>query len=62
MGFVIFTALFYGVFSAFTLSGNNFLTYLVAVLTLAYFVTAVMLDKYHVEVERVTRPFMKKKG
>lgn len=59
--FVILGGLSLAVLSLINLSGNAALWYAITVLTLSYFVLAVLLDKYHVEIERVTRPFMKKK-
>jgi uncharacterized transporter YbjL len=60
VGFAVVTAVLFGIFSIFNLTGNNVLMFLAIVLTLAYFATAILLDKYHVEIERVTRPYMKK--
>ncbi len=59
--FVIFVGILYGIFSMLNLAGNDALWVVVVALVIAYFVSAVMLDKYHVEIEHVTRPFMKKK-
>ncbi len=59
--FVILVGLSFGVLSLLNLNGNAALWYAVAVLALAFFSLAVLLDKYHVEIERVTRPFKKKK-
>lgn len=49
------------VFSLLNLTISSAFWYIVVVLTISYFVLAVLVDKYHVEIERVTRPFMKKK-
>lgn len=59
--FVVLTVIALGIFSLLNLQGNAVLWYLIVVLVLAYAVRSVLLDKYHVEIERVTRPFMKKK-
>ena len=59
--FVILGGLSLAVLSLINLSSNAALWYAIIVLTLSYFVLAVLMDKYHVEIERVTRPFMKKK-
>jgi hypothetical protein len=58
---VVLVGVFYGVFSIVNLSGNAALWYAVVVLVLAFVALSVLLDKYHVEIERVTRPFMNKK-
>lgn len=59
--FVVLTAIALGVFSLLNLQGNAVLWYMIVVLILAYVVRSVLLDKYHVEIEHVTRPFMNKK-
>jgi hypothetical protein len=60
MSFVVLTGVSLGAFSLLNLKGDAVLWYGVVVLTLAFFSLAYLLDRYHVEIERVTRPFMKK--
>jgi hypothetical protein len=60
VSFVVLTGVFLGVFSLLNLKGDAALWYVIAVLTLAFLSLAYLLDKYHVEIERVTHPFMKK--
>lgn len=59
--FVVVVGVLFGFFSLMNLNGNQALWWLIGMLVVAYFSTAVLLDKYHVDIERVTRPFMKKK-
>ncbi len=61
VSFIVLTSVLFGIFSVINLRGEVALWYVVGVLTLAFFSLAVLLDKYHVEIERVTRPFMKKR-
>lgn len=58
--FVILVGILFGVFSLVNLEGNAALWYLIVILSLAFFGLAYLLDKYHVEIERVTKPFKKK--
>lgn len=58
--FVVLVGLSLGVLSLVNLQGNAALWYLVVVLALAFFSLAYLLDKYHVEIEHVTKPFKKK--
>lgn len=60
VAFVVVTGILFGIFSLINLQGNTALWYGIVVLVLAYFVSGILLDKFHVEIERVTRPFMKK--
>lgn len=60
ISFVALTGLSLGVLSLMNLKGDTALVYLAVVLTLAFFSLAYLLDKYHVEIERVTKPFKKK--
>lgn len=55
--FVIFTGVFFGIFSLLDLQGDTALTVGVVLLVVAYFVSGVLMDRYHVEIERVTKPF-----
>lgn len=61
VSFVVLVGLPLALFSWLNLSISAAFWYIVTVLTISYFALAVLLDKYHVEIERVTRPFMKKK-
>jgi hypothetical protein len=54
IGLVITTAIFYLIFSILKLSDHKSLEVVVVLLILAYVVTAVILDKYHVEIARLT--------
>ncbi|MDB5165701.1 MAG: hypothetical protein JWM00_591 [Candidatus Saccharibacteria bacterium] len=60
VSFIVLTGVPFGVFSVLNLKGDSALWCVATVLILAYFGLAVLLDKFHVEIERVTRPFMKK--
>ncbi|MDB5184150.1 MAG: hypothetical protein JWO07_831 [Candidatus Saccharibacteria bacterium] len=60
-GFVVLTGIPLAVLSFINPHGDGALWYAIIVLFISYFGLAVMLDKYHVEIERVTRPFMKSK-
>jgi uncharacterized transporter YbjL len=59
--FIIVTGVFFAIFSALNLNGNDGLWVAAILLIAAFFSEAYLLDKFHVEIERVTRPFMKKK-
>lgn len=59
--FVILTGTSLIIHSFLNLGGDTALWYAIVVLVISYFVLGVLLDKYHVEIERVTRPFMGKK-
>lgn len=58
--FIIVTGVFFAIFSALNLNGNDGLWVAAILLMAAFFSEAYLLDKFHVEIERVTRPFMKK--
>lgn len=49
----------YGLFSWLHLSPNGALRFSAIILFLTYYVTFIGFDRYHVEIERVTRKFMK---
>ena len=59
-GLVGFTAIFYLIFTWINLSANAALWTIVILLLLAYVVIAFLLDKYHVEIGRLTNPLRKK--
>jgi len=54
LGLVGFTAVFYGVFTMLNLSTTATIWTIIILLLLAYTVTAVILDRYHVEIARLT--------
>lgn len=58
-GFFIFVLPLWGLFTWFDLSVNTSFVYIAIVLTLTYAITFFGFDRYHVEIERVTRRFMK---
>lgn len=57
VGLVLFTAIFYLLFSILNLSTTRALQTIIVILVVAYAVTAIILDKYHVEIEVVTKPY-----
>lgn len=60
LGFVLFTGLGYLLFDALNLSADTAYKTMVGMFVLMFVVIAVGLDKYHVEIERVTKPFKNK--
>jgi hypothetical protein len=61
VGLVVITGIFYGIFCLINPSATAAFQLISVLLVLAYLVTAVLLDKYHVEIAAVTRPFRKSK-
>ncbi|HUO61842.1 MAG TPA: hypothetical protein VMT96_00105 [Candidatus Bathyarchaeia archaeon] len=59
-GFAVLTGLSLAVLLLLNLHGNAALWYLAVAPTLSYFTLAVLLDKFHIEIEHVTKPFKKK--
>ena len=57
--FVILVAILYGVVSLFNPDAETALMTIIGLLVVSYFISAVMIDRYHVSIEKVTRPFMK---
>ena len=62
LGLIVTTAIFYGAFSWLNLSLHNAITTMAVLLVLAYIVTAVILDKYHVEIHQLMPPLATKKN
>jgi len=60
VGFFVFVVPFYIFFNWLSLSLNTSLHTIIVLLIVAYSVTAVLVDQYHIEIEKVTRPFMHK--
>lgn len=57
--FVFMTGALFGVYSVFDISGDTALKTIIALLVASFFVTAVTVDKFHVEIEKVTKKFKK---
>lgn len=55
--FVIFTGILFGVFSLINVEATEAFKLIIALLTLEFFLMAILLDKYHVEIEQVTKKF-----
>lgn len=55
--FVVITGIAFGVFSLLDLQGATALTVVAVLLVLANFVNGGLMDRWHVEMERVTKPF-----
>jgi hypothetical protein len=60
LGLIIFVAVFYLIFTLLNLSLVKSIWTVIILLTLAYISSAYLLDKYHVEIAVLTRPFLKK--
>lgn len=58
--FVVVTGLSYAFFFWLNLSTNVALQTIIGLLIASYAVTAVVLDQYHVDIEKVTKPFKNK--
>lgn len=61
LAFVAFVGPLWLMFSWIDLSENTALKLLVGLLVAAFAATAVTVDKWHVDIEKITRPFMKKR-
>ncbi len=59
VAFVIPTALLFGLYSLLDLSGNVALKLMIGLLVITYFASGVLIDKYHVEIEQITKKFKK---
>jgi hypothetical protein len=59
-GFFVVVLPLFGLFTWLDLSDTVLIRYAVAVLILTFILTFVLFDKYHVDIEKVTRPFRKK--
>lgn len=57
--FVVFVGVLYGLFSLVSLSSYEAFKIIIALLTVEFFLMAFLLDKYHVEIEQVTKKFKK---
>lgn len=55
--FIVMTAIFWGVFTLIDMPGDTALKLVVVLLTLSYFVPSVIMDLFHADIERVTKPF-----
>ncbi|MDQ5886200.1 MAG: hypothetical protein QG628_597 [Patescibacteria group bacterium] len=60
IAFIVFVLPLWGVFTLIDLDQTLALKLVVALLIAAYFVTAVTVDQWHVDIEKITRPFIKK--
>ncbi len=61
VAFVLFVVPLWGAFTFIDLDTATALKLIIALLVAAYFVTAVMVDKWHVDIEKITKPFKTKK-
>jgi hypothetical protein len=61
VAFFVFVLPLWGVFTLVDLEQNLALKLIIALLVAAYFVTAVSVDQWHVDIEKITKPFIKKK-
>lgn len=60
IAFIVFVIPLWGMFTFIDLSQDLALKLIVALLVAAFFVTAITVDKWHVDIEKITKPFMKK--
>ncbi len=60
VGLIVVVLPLWGLFMWLSFSLYTALKYGIIVLVLTYWLTAIGLDKYHVEIERITRRYMKK--
>jgi len=58
--FVVVVGLLYGFYMWLDLSTDTALKTIIALLVLSYAATAVTVDQFHVDIEKVTRPFKNK--
>ncbi len=59
ISFVLIVAVFYGLFCWLSLELSTGLKVIVGLLVASYIVTAVTVDQYHVDIEKVTKRFKK---
>lgn len=59
VAFLIFVLPLFGFYSVLDVSGDTALKLIVALLVVTYFTTAYSIDKYHVEIEQITKKFKK---
>ena len=59
VAFFVTTSILFGVVSLLSIPSDAAVKASVGILILTYFITAVMVDKYHVDIEAVTRLFKK---
>ena len=57
--FVVFNAILFGVYSLFDVGVTGAFKIIIVMLTVEFLAMAVLLDKYHVEIEQVTKKFKK---
>jgi hypothetical protein len=60
--FVILTAVFFGVFTAVNAEGNTLLIIAGALVLTTYLAEILGFDRYHTDIEAVTRPFKARRG
>jgi len=60
-GFLVFVLPLWAVYSFLDLQLDTALKLMALLLLVSFIASAYSFDKYHVDIERVTRPFMKKK-
>lgn len=59
--FLVFVLPLWGLFSLIDLSTQTSLRLIIGLLVAAYFVTAITVDQWHVDIEKITKPFIKQK-
>lgn len=57
--FVVFNAILFGVYSMFDVGATEAFKIIIVMLNVEFLAMAVLLDKYHVEIEQVTKKFKK---
>ena len=60
VAFIVFVLPLWGVFTYTDLDQTLALKLTVGLLTAAFFVTAITVDQWHVDIEKITKPFIKK--
>jgi len=59
VAFVVLVGILFGVYSIFNINADTAIKIIIGLLVVTYIVTVVTVDKYHIEIEKVTRLFKK---
>ncbi len=59
LAFVLFVGILFGFYSLINITPDTAIKLIIVILVASYFVTGVMVDKFHVDIERVTKRFKK---
>lgn len=59
VAFIVTGGILFGIFSLLDVNADAAIIAIVGLLIVTYFITAVVVDKYHVDIEKVTRQFKK---